>query len=550
MSSRLPERSADPATEGTLDLRQFLHAVWRNAWLVLGVVTLALALATAYSFTRPKVFSATASVLAKPVRVLPNDTDPLDGLVMATEAELVRSTEVARVARGLMDDARSPEQLLKRLSVETPENTQILRITFVDADASRAKDGAEAFALGYLEYKERQTVQGIEEDSRTIYELIDDIDRDLLELDAQIFALDEGSPERTALESQRESLEDIEIGLREQLVATNTASRDPGEVIQRPETPATPISPKHQVDLALGALLGIAAGVGLAALREQHRDRLDDPTDLRTVLGAPVLGEIPSSEHLRGVVPELVTIDDPRSQVAEAYRTLRTNLLAVNKRSKVRTVLLTAARRGEGTTSTAVNLAVTIAQAGRSVVLISADLRQPKAHLLLGVGNERGLGQVLKGELPLNEAISTTNIRQLQLVPPGPVSEFDEPVELLQSDRMFEVIRRCRQADFVLIEGPAIEVVADSLVLAGLVDGVVFVADARHATRTEVMLARHHVEQVGGTVLGGVLNRARSVRGQGSSPLRGQGWQPAIDGDGDTDVEVDPDEARPRTVRV
>ncbi|HET9672191.1 MAG TPA: Wzz/FepE/Etk N-terminal domain-containing protein, partial [Actinomycetota bacterium] len=94
MSTRAPQRSVDPA-EGTLDVRQFLRDVWRHKWLVISVVTLAVLLAAAYSYTRPKVFSATASVLARPVRVLPNDTDPLDGLVMETEAQLVRSTEVA-----------------------------------------------------------------------------------------------------------------------------------------------------------------------------------------------------------------------------------------------------------------------------------------------------------------------------------------------------------------------------------------------------------------------------------------------------------------------
>ena len=148
MSSRFPERSSDPAVEGTLDLRQFLHDVGRHKLLVIGVVALAILLAAAYSFTRPKRFSATATVLAKPVRVLPNDTDPLDGLVMATEAELVRSTEVARIARDLMGDGRPLDQLLTRLSVETPENTQILHVTFTDADATRARDGANAVADG------------------------------------------------------------------------------------------------------------------------------------------------------------------------------------------------------------------------------------------------------------------------------------------------------------------------------------------------------------------------------------------------------------------
>lgn len=550
MSTRPLGRPSDPA-EGTLDLREFLHNVWRHKWLVTGVVALAVLLAAAYSYTRPKVFSATASIWARPVRVLPNDPDPLDELVMETEAQLVLSTEVAARAKRSMGDDRTLEQLRSRVSVETPENTQVLHISFTDSDAVLARDGAQAFAVGYLDYKKEQAIRGIEEDSQAIGEQIDGIEQELLRLDSDLEALEEGSPERIQLESRRESLEDIKAGLREQLVITNTARTDPGEVIQPAQVPATPISPKPQVDLALGVFLGIAAGVALAALREQLRDRIDDSSVLRRVLGAPVLGVIPESTQLRGPVPDLVTVDDPRGPAAEAYRTLRTNLLAMSKRSKIRTVLLTAARPHEGTTSTAVNLAVTIAQADRSVVLISADLRAPRAHLLLGVGNERGLGQVLEGDVPLNEAIVDTPIPRLQIVPPGPVSEIDEPVELLQSAKMFEVIRRCRQADFVIVEGPPLESVADSLVLAGLVDGVVIVADAHHGTRAGAGLARHQIEQVGGTVLGGVLNRMRGGKSLGTTHARDDRIQPGVERSGDADVSEDGSTRSPGpTVRV
>jgi Mrp family chromosome partitioning ATPase len=113
------------------------------------------------------------------------------------------------------------------------------------------------------------------------------------------------------------------------------------------------------------------------------------------------------------------------------------------------------------------------------------------------------------------------------------VSEFDEPVELLQSARMFDVIRRCRQADFVIVEGPALESVADSLVLAGLVEGVVLVADAHHGTRAGIALARNHIEQVGGEVLGGVLNRVRGGKAIGAiGSTRGERLPAGIDGDG------------------
>jgi succinoglycan biosynthesis transport protein ExoP len=503
-----PSASAD----GSLDLREFLQKVTRRKWLILGVVVLVASLAAAYSYSRPKVFSASATVLARPILVQSTDTDPLDNLSMPTEAQLVGSNGVARIARTLMGSTESIADLLKRVSVSTPENTQILQISFKDSGADTARRGAQGFAQGYLEFKAAQALRAIAENSATIQGQIDEVDAAILAVDGEIEASPPESPERASAESERESLEATRLGLLTQKTAWNTSTSDPGEVVERAEQPSAPISPKHQVDLALGILLGLGLGLALASVREQLQDRIEDSSGFRRSLKAPVLGLIPESPMLRGDLPRLVTIDEPRSPAAEAYRTLRTNLLAACKTAKVRTILVTGSRQGEGKTTTAVNLAVALAQVGRSVVLISADLRYPRVHSLLGIGNEQGLGQVLLGTLALNNAVVDTSIPNLRVLPSGPASDVDEPAELLQSDRMFEVIRGCRQADFVIIDGPPIEPVADSLVLADLVDGVLLIADAQEGTRGGVARSRHQLEQVGGTILGGILNRVHESK--------------------------------------
>jgi capsular exopolysaccharide synthesis family protein len=531
-------RSATPA-EGSLDLREFLQKVARRKWLVLGVMVIVVALAAGYSYSRPKVFSATATVFAQPILVRPDDPDPLDNLSMPTEAELVRSTEVARIARTNIGAPADISNMLKHVSVTTPENTQILRIEFTDTDAKGAQQGAQEFAQGYLQSRREQALSAIAAHSATIEEQIAEIDDRILELDIDILGLSEGSPERTKAESDRRTQEAIREQLMIELAAANTASRDPGYVVQNAERPSAPISPKHQVDLALGVLLGLAAGVAFASVREQLQDRIEDPAGFRKYLKAPTLGLIPESPLLRGDLPRLVTIDEPRGVAAEAYRTLRTNLLAACKAAKARTILVTGARQGEGKTTTSVNLAVALAQVGRSVVLISADLRFPRVHSLLGIGNERGLGQVLLGEVPLSDALVDTSIANLRVLPSGPVSGLDEPVELLQSDRMFEVIRSCRQADFVIVDAPPIEPVADSLVLADLVDGVILVTDAQTGTRAGVSQTRLQLEQVGGNILGGVLNRvheSRTPEAYGSYEQRRRLLQRARDDDAEREL--------------
>jgi capsular exopolysaccharide synthesis family protein len=510
--SRSFQEPQPPAADGTLDLREFMQKVARRKWLVLAVVVVVAALAAAYSYSRPKVFSAMAEVLARPILIQPLDSDPLDNLSMPTEAQLVRSTQVARSARTFMQSSEDVSELLKHVSVATPENTQILQISFTDPSAEGARLGAQSFARAYLGFKLDQAHQTIERLSTTMRGQIDAFEAEIAEIDEQLKEFPTDSADYDSLLAHRDELVSARLTPQSQLAQVATLSTDPGQVVQDAGRPSAPISPKHQVDLALGILLGLAAGIALASVREQLQDRIADASGLRRSLKAPTLGLIPESAMLRGDVPRLVSIDEPRSQVAEAYRTLRTNLLAACKSAKVRTILVTGCRQGEGKTTTAVNLAVALAQVGRSVVLISADLRYPRVHALLGIGNEQGLGQVLLGTLSLNDALIDTPVPNLKALPSGPASGVDEPAELLQSDRMFEVIRGCRQADFVIIDGPPIEPVADSLVLADLVDGVLMVADAQTGTGAGVSRARHQLEQVGGAIMGGVLNRVHESR--------------------------------------
>ena len=511
MSRTFQELPPD-STEGSVDLREFLQKVTRRKWHVLAVVVVVTLLAAAYSYSRPEVFSSTSGVLARPILTQALDTDPLDNLSMPTEAQLVRSTQVARLARSLSESTEDIPSLLKRVGVGTPENTQILQISFKDSTALGARRGAQSFARGYLRFKADQALDTVKRLSKQWEDQIAELDAETADVEAQLRGLATDSAEYDSLLGRRDELIKKRIEAQGQLAEITTLSTDPGQIVQDANEPSAPISPNHQVDLALGILLGLALGIALASVREQLQDRLEDSSGLRRSLKAPTLGLIPESPLLRGEVPRLVTIDEPRSPAAEAYRTLRTNLLAACKSAKMRTILVTGARQSEGKTTTAVNLAVALAQVGRSVVLISADLRYPRVHALLGIGNEQGLGQVLLGALPLNAALVDTSIPNLRALPSGPASAVDEPAELLQSDRMFEVIRGCRQADFVIVDGPPVEPVADSLVLADLVDGVLFVADAQDGTRGGVTRARHQLEQVGGIILGGVLNRVHESR--------------------------------------
>jgi polysaccharide biosynthesis transport protein len=491
-------------SEGTVDVREFMSKVGRHKWLILVVATSVTLLVAIYSYSRPSVYESTAQFLVRPILVQPLQANPFDTVSMPTEMQLVTSAQVADIAQltigGTLQDA------LDGVSVTNPANTQILDISYSAHSPAEAQQGAQAFAEAYQTYKHDQALSTIKTSSETIRAQITELDSEIADLNARIAASTD-PVDQQSLTEQRNSSDTVRLTSQNLLASTATLSSDPGQVVEDALRPTSPVSPKHKMDLALGLLLGLIAGVVLASLRDQARDRIQGPPLVARSLDAPILGSIPRTHRLLVGTAHLASVDEPHGQAAEAYRTLRTNLLAVCRESKAKTILITSARQGEGKTSTAANLAVALAQAGRSVVLISADLRNPRIHAVFGIGNEQGLGQVLEGTLPLDEAIVETDLADLRILPSGPVDAVDEPVELLQSDRMGEVLQECCRSDFVIVDGPPIFPVADSLVLADLVDGVLFVTDAQSSTQASVAQSRRQIHQVGGRILGGILNR-------------------------------------------
>lgn len=215
-----------------------------------------------------------------------------------------------------------------------------------------------------------------------------------------------------------------------------------------------------------------------------------------------------------GTVPSsaLVTLRDPSSMAAEAYRTLRTNIQFSSLDKPIQTLLATSTAPDEGKSTTLANLAVTIAQAEQRVILVDCDLRRPSVHTLFGVPNEQGLTTAIltQGEGPL--PLQATSVPGLSLLTSGPLPP--RPADLLGSRRMEQLIEQLRNlADIVLFDTPPVVAVTDAAVLATRVDGVLLVLQAGQTRRDRARVARQLLEQVKANIVGVVLNGARLERG-------------------------------------
>lgn len=205
---------------------------------------------------------------------------------------------------------------------------------------------------------------------------------------------------------------------------------------------------------------------------------------------------------------DLVTVRHPVSAAAEAYRTLRTNLMFSSVDRPVSTLLVTSPARPDEKSVVLANLAVTFAQGGHSTILVDSDLRRPAQHVIWGAGNERGLTTMMLEESALADPpLVPTDVDGLQLLPSGPLPPT--PADLLGGQRMGEIIGLLRaRASYVLFDSPPVLAVTDAALLGSQLDGVLLVVRAGHTRREHAARAREALERVHVRIVGAVLDNA------------------------------------------
>jgi non-specific protein-tyrosine kinase len=201
-------------------------------------------------------------------------------------------------------------------------------------------------------------------------------------------------------------------------------------------------------------------------------------------------------------------LSDPRSPVAEAYRSLRTNLEFSSLDEPLRTMVVTSPAPEAGKSTTLANLAVTLAQAGKQVILVDCDLRRPSLHDIFGVPNATGLTSVILDDITSTPPLRETGVAGLRLLTSGPLPP--NPAELLGSRRMAGLIQTLReQADMVLFDAPPVIAVTDAAILASQVDGVLLVLNAGVTRREHAQRARAALDKVNARLVGTVLNNVK-----------------------------------------
>lgn len=433
----------------TLDIREYMR-IFRRSWILIAAVTLVgILIAAIFSaLSKPTYTSETQLFVAIQSSGTVQELQQGNTFSQARVQSYVKTVTTPVVLQPVIDSlglTMSAEELSRHVKAGTDANTVIVNISASNNSPAQAAAIAAAVATSLVE-----TVESLEKPK------------------------------------------------------TGGASPVNISVIKPATAPASPSAPNTRMNLLVGLILGLGTGFGLALVRGTFDRRVRGESDLRLVTDAPILGAISFDQDAEK--SPLLTQTAAQSPRAEAFRQLRTNLQFANISGQAKTVLITSSLPGEGKSTTATNLAIALAQAGKSVCLIDADLRRPMVNEYLGLDRSAGLTTALVGSGKVDDLLQPWGEDNLYVLTSGVVPP--NPSELLGSNEMQGLLVRLEEVfDTVIIDAPPLLPVTDAAVLSQYVGGVLLVVGTHRIRQPELERSLTGLNMVEANLLGVVLNR-------------------------------------------
>lgn len=300
------------------------------------------------------------------------------------------------------------------------------------------------------------------------------------------------------------TLSDEFVTMVRELETPEDGSRPDSRVVveQRASIPERPVVPKTTYNLALGLLAGVVVGIGLAVLRDVLDNTVKDRQTLDEITKTGLVGNIPLDKDRR--TEPAIAFDTDNSAIAEAFRKLRTNLQFVAVDAPPRVIVITSSVPGEGKSTTAINIALALAEADHNVVLVDGDMRRPSLHRYLDLVGQVGFSTVLSGAATLSDSLQKTRFPGLTVLTSGAIPP--NPSELLASQAAKSLLNELRsEFDYVIVDSTPLLAVTDAAILSAAADGVLIIARYGRTKRDQLAHAVESLRDVDASVLGAVF---------------------------------------------
>jgi Mrp family chromosome partitioning ATPase/capsular polysaccharide biosynthesis protein len=546
MTARQPELDDLSGEPRSFDLRDYALIVRRHTVLIVVLTVIGAAVAAGYAVLSGHAFAATAQVLVASPSQGSSSSSTAQQLAtqanMTTEEAIAQSPPVVSQAARLLHVPSSSLQAeaAKRLTVNVPATTlatsNVLQISWKAKGPAAAQAGANAFAEAYLSYRHQLLASQINSQVASLSRGLASVQQQLTKVNTQLDRIPvpappaPPSPLRQSLAQKLKSLESAQSAFNSKLAALSIANDSGGNLLPAAR-PLAPAGMSHKLIVVLGGLLGLLIGLVLAFVWDAFDGRIRDVAQFEQKLGAPALA----------VFPPDVSPHGPGSQAAEGMRTLRSMLVAMAVRRELRTLLVVAADASVSAGQLAAVLGVALAETGRRVLLVAADMRGSVLPEIFDTPNSVGLSDLLasdgdpKGLLRRSHQVADMALPgqaapKLTVLPPGPQHAYALALE--DSPAMERLLHDAREAyDFVLLDSPPATAAADAYALAANVDGVLVAARERATQVAAVAEVSRRLDRIGAVLVGGVFiskNRA------------GRNWQRRRDAEPPRGMEVPP----------
>lgn len=499
-----------------MELRTYIRPLLKWWWLLIAATAVAAISSFIVMSRQPLVFESRATLL---VGRTVYETNPTTGDFYLNEQLAGFYSDLAKrepVRAATMQTLGL--EWLPSYSVNTLSESPLIEIVVADVDPRRAQLVANELANQLILQTPTNDPKSAEredfiENQLNLFE--SDILKTQEELNAKLEELSGLTSARQISDTQAEinSLEQKLSSLRGDY-ANLLASSDRGAgntltIIESANLPRRPVSPNTMTMVMLSALIAFTIAAGAAYLIEYLDDTLKTPDEITKTLDLPVIGFISEVEKGKSIESYLTT--QPRSLIAEAFRSLRTDLEFSGVDRPLKTIYVSSSDVEAGKTSMAVNLAIVIAQSGKRVILIDADLRRPAVHRYLGISTQRGLSDVFRGNVDIYNATVPYKEGNIFVVTSGVPPP--NPSELLSSKKMDQILENLKKvADVVVVDGPPM-VVTDGSILASKVDGVLLVVRYGFTRKSAAQNAVTQLERAGARLIGVILNRIPHTTG-------------------------------------
>lgn len=504
-------------------IKEYIALVWRWAWLIVLGILVAAAAAFIVSKNTTPVYRASSRLLIDQAPGTGSGNEYTQILVeqrlAQTYVELLNTEPVLEETIERLDLPYTPGQLKGKISVSAPQDTQIINISVEDTNPQRAALIAntlgEVFISQNQERESRRFADPIENWEARLQELGNEIES----LQIQISDVGEATTaaERATLSRLQTNLNEAQVQYTDVFNNLNQLRIDQAKEISNliqvepAKENTNPIRPRTMTNTLLAAVVGGMLAVGIIFLIEYLDDTVKTPDQVLADTNMSTLGaiaQIKSDEKTQG----LITQRAPRDPISEAYRVVRTNLSFSAVDEGLTSLLVSSASPGEGKSTTTANLAVVMAQTGKKVILVDADLRRPVQHKLFNLSNNMGLTtSILDNRTSVLQHVQDTPIPNLRLLTSGPIPP--NPAELLNSQRMAEVLAELKkESDITIIDTPPVLTVADASILGPQVNGAILVVETGSTRRDALVNAVERLSQTGTHIFGALLNKVKLDR--------------------------------------